>query len=71
MKKKPDCLGVTNLLQPAKDWLADAVENCGGLLERGEDPSFTIEAAGVEMEIRINKIPGRFQRTTIALERKP
>ena len=56
---------LNDLRQPAKDWLADALENLSGLLGDGEDPSFTLNVFGAEVEIRLNKLPGHFERLKI------
>ncbi len=56
---------LNDLKQPAKDWLADAMENLGGLLGDGDDPSFTLVVFGAEIEIRLNKLPGHFERVQI------
>lgn len=53
---------LNDIQQPAKCWLADALENLGNLLKEGSDPSFNVIIDGVEIEIRINKIPGHFLR---------
>ena len=52
---------LTDLHQPAKHWLADAVQNFKLLLAENDDPSFVIE-------IRLNEAPGLFSRQTITLE---
>jgi hypothetical protein len=54
--------------QPAKDWLADALENLGGMLGKGEDPSFIINIYGVVIEIRLNTLPGNFERQKIQIK---
>ena len=56
---------INDMKQPAKDWLADAMENLGGLLQDGEDPSFTLVVFGAEIEIRLNNLPGHFKRESI------
>ena len=56
---------LNDLKQPAKDWLADAMENLSGLLGDGDDPSFTLDVFGAEIEIRLNKLPGHFERVQI------
>ena len=56
---------LNDLKQPAKDWLADAIENLSGLLGDGDDPSFTLDVFGAEIEIRLNKLPGHFERAQI------
>ena len=56
---------LNDLQQPAKDWLADAMENLSGLLGDGENPSFTLDVFGAEIEIRLNKLPGHFERVQI------
>lgn len=53
---------IGDLHQPAKDWLADHLQNFGGQLKDGDDPSCIIEFQGVEIEVRLNKIPGHFER---------
>lgn len=53
---------LNDLKQPAKDWLADAMENLSALLDSGDDPSFTLDVFGAEIEIRLNKVPGHFER---------
>jgi hypothetical protein len=58
---------ISDFKQPAKDWLADAVNNLGNFLKDGEDPSFIITIDGVEIEIRLNKIPGHFNRQQISV----
>ena len=56
---------LNDLKQPAKGWLADAMENLSGLLGDGEDPSFTLNIFGAEVEVRLNKLPGHFERVQI------
>ncbi len=56
---------LNDLKQPAKDWLADAMENLSGLLGDGDDPSFTLDVFGAEIEIRLNKLPGHFERVQV------
>jgi len=58
---------IADLKQPAKYWLADHLNNFGVLLEKGEDPSCLITYGGVEIEIRLNKVPGVFERKEISL----
>lgn len=48
---------LNDLKQPAKNWLADAIENLSGLLGDGEDPSFVLHAFGASIEIRLIKLP--------------
>jgi hypothetical protein len=48
--------------QSAKDWLADVLNNLGNCLTVGEDPCFIVKIDGVEIEIRLNTIPGQFNR---------
>jgi hypothetical protein len=60
---------IADLKQPAKNWLADNLQNFGSLLDAGEDPSCTFTLNGVEIEIRLNKLPGVFDRNTIACRR--
>jgi hypothetical protein len=56
---------VSDLKQPTHHWLADLLENFSELLNEGEDPSCTITYEGVEIEVRLNKIPGHFERKII------
>lgn len=58
---------LTDLQQPAKHWLADAIENFQVLLKEGDDPSFTVEISGCVMEIRLNEAPGVFSRRKIKI----
>ncbi len=59
---------ITDFKQPARNWLADNLRNFGTLLENDEDPSCTFELHGAEVEIRLNKLPGVFERETIEAE---
>lgn len=59
---------IADLQQPAKAWLADHLQNFGTLLDSGDDPSCIITYQGVEVEIRLNKLPGVFERETIKIE---
>ncbi|MCU7842098.1 MAG: hypothetical protein KZQ94_22345 [Candidatus Thiodiazotropha sp. (ex Troendleina suluensis)] len=59
---------ITDLKQPAKNWLADHLQNFGTLLDAGEDPSCVITYQGVEVEIRLNKLPGVFERQAIEVD---
>jgi hypothetical protein len=61
---------IYDLKQPAKHWLADHLKNFGKMLDRGDDPSFLVEFDGVEIEIRLNKLPGSFERKTTQIRRK-
>ena len=56
---------INDFKQPAKDWLADVLNNLGNFLKDGEDPCFNIIIDGVEIEIRLNNIPGQFNRQRI------
>ena len=58
---------INDFKQPAKDWLADVLNNLGNFLKDGEDPTFNIIIDGVEIEIRLNKIPGHFDRQRIKI----
>lgn len=60
---------LNDLNQPAKHWLADAMQNLGGLLGDGEDPAFTLDLMGAEIEIRLNKLPGHFERDSARIIR--
>lgn len=58
---------ITDLNQPAKLWLADALSNFGTLLDAGKDPSLAIELpGGVKLELRVNCVPGIYERHTIS-----
>lgn len=59
---------IADLQQPAKAWLADHLQNFGALLDAGDDPSCIITYQGVEVEVRLNKLPGVFERETIEVE---
>jgi len=50
-----------------RDWLADVLNNLGNFLKDGEAPCFTIIIDGVEIEIRLNNIPGQFNRQQIKM----
>ena len=56
---------IADLKQPARNWLADHMENFGTLLAAGDDPSCVITYQGVEIEIRLKRLPGFFDRETI------
>lgn len=58
---------IGDMKQPAKNWLADHLNNFGTLLEAGEDPSCLIKIGGVELELRLNTLPGIFERHTIPI----
>ncbi len=58
---------IADLQQPVKDWLADHLNNFGTLLDSGDDPSCIITYEGVEVEIRLNKLPGVFEREVIGI----
>ena len=53
---------INDFKQPAKNWLVDVLKNLFNFLKDGEDPCFTIIIDGVEIEIRLNKIPGEYNR---------
>lgn len=56
---------LSDIEQPAKDWIADVMLNLALLLGDGENPSFTMEFMGAEIEIRLNSLPGHFERRRI------
>jgi hypothetical protein len=60
---------ISDFKQPAKDWLADVLNNLSNFLKDGEDPCFTITINGIEIEIRLNNIPGEFNREQIDKKR--
>lgn len=59
---------IGDLTQPAANWIVDHLENFGVLLDKGDDPSCIVEIQGVEVEIRLNKLPGVFERQAVNLE---
>ncbi|GAB6139902.1 hypothetical protein JCM14076_06310 [Methylosoma difficile] len=62
---------IADLKQPAKNWLADHLNNFGNLLNAGDDPSCIISLPeGVEIEIRLNKLPEVFERQTFRIDSK-
>lgn len=59
---------ISDMKQPAKNWLADHLNNFGTLLDAGNDPSCTLKLPnGIEVEIRLNKLPGVFERQAAAV----
>jgi len=61
---------ISNFNQPAKNWLADVLNNLGNFLKDDEDPSFTITIDGAEIEIRLNNLPGEYCRSIIDAGRR-
>jgi hypothetical protein len=61
---------LNDLKQPAKDWLADAMENLSNLLGDGEEPAFALNVFGAEIEIRLTKLPGHSELTQIEVPNK-
>lgn len=59
---------IADLKQPAKNWIADHLENFQTLIESGDDPSCTITYNGIEIEVRLNKCPGVFERATVKVD---
>lgn len=53
---------INDLKQPAKDWLADAMDNFAKALRDGNDPALGIEFKGVKFELRLMHLPGHFER---------
>nr|WP_067289870.1 hypothetical protein [Marinobacterium profundum] len=49
-------LGVANFEQPAKDWLADAIENLAALVKAGEAPIMEVRVLGVAFEFRLKEV---------------
>ena len=45
--------GIWDMDQPAKDWVADCIENLGKLMGDGEPPTMDIEVCGVKFEFRL------------------
>jgi len=58
---------ITDFKQPANHWIADCIENFKDLLQSGEDPTLKLNLFGVEFELRLNKLPGVFERHEIDL----
>lgn len=62
-------MNIRNIDQPAKDWLADNLQNFARLVESGGDPSVIITmTGGVVLELRLNECPGLFSRQTVTVE---
>jgi hypothetical protein len=60
---------IADLNQPAKNWLADHLNNFGVLLDAGDDPSCLITLPeGIKVEIRLNSLPGVFERHQISVQ---
>lgn len=62
---------IGDIQQSAKNWLADHISNFGNLLKEGDDPSCIIEYQGVEIEIRLNKLEGVFDREILDVPKPP
>jgi hypothetical protein len=59
---------LTDLKQPANQWLADVVENLGQLLEQGDDPEMQLELFGQKFTIRLDELSdGSFVRKSAEL----
>jgi len=56
---------IADMEQPAKNWMADIIQNMGTLLDNGDDPSMVFQINGVVLELRLNNLPGVFVRETI------
>ena len=50
--------GISDLDQPAKQWISDAICSLGELVEQGGAPSMDIEAFGLVFEFRLKSAPG-------------
>jgi hypothetical protein len=59
---------ITDLQQPAKDWIADHLQNFATLIESGDDPSCLVTYGGIEFEVRLNKLPGHFEREVLKVD---
>ncbi len=57
-----------NLKQPARQWLADVIENFGHQLDAEEDPSVRLSFHGAELEVRLVSLEGVFERETVNLD---
>ncbi len=51
-----------NVDQSAKEWITEHMEEFGAAIGRGEDPTIKHCIHGVEFEVRLNKIPGMYDR---------
>lgn len=58
---------IADLKQPAQSWLGDVLNNFVTLLDAGDDPSVIIEISGIEIEIRLKKVAGGFERVIVPL----
>ena len=60
-------MALNNLHQPAKHWLADVIENFGKQIDADEDPALELEVFGSKITVRLDSLPGVFQRETLAV----
>lgn len=64
-------MAIHDMNQPAKNWLADNLENFGKLLDVDDDPSVLLRFdGGVVLELRLNELPGRFERVSVPVWKK-
>lgn len=63
-------MSIANLKKPANLWLIDVFQNLDGMLAKGEDPAMTLEFNGVVLEMRLKRVPGRYERVQVALDKK-
>lgn len=54
---------IADLQQPAKDWLADVIQNFGKQLRDGDDPSLEVEFNGMKMRVQLVHLDGVYSRT--------
>jgi hypothetical protein len=63
---------IADLKQSARNWLGDHLQNFDKMLAAGDDPSCMIVLpGGVEVEIRLNRFPGVFERQIIPVVGEP
>jgi hypothetical protein len=54
---------ISDFNQPARMWLADMIDNFGTLLDRGEDPSVTVDLGNkVHVEVRLTRLGDDYNR---------
>lgn len=56
-----------DLNDKARVFFADAIDEFNAQLKRDENPSVTLSIGGAEIEIRLNKADGVFDRQTVIL----
>jgi len=56
---------IADLKQPAKNWIADNLNNFQTLINNGDDPSMDLNIGGCVIQIRLMKVPGLYERLEI------